>query len=91
MKINDKVKINACNGVIFEIYEASGHKYVNVSLTDPLIGTFPATFLAEYLAPFVIRNKDIECPICGKTWTVTKFGMQIWKDCLQCKKRYEDY
>lgn len=91
MKVNDKIKMSEfLEGYITEIYEASGHTYASVRLTDHILGSFPATFIVDYLQPFLVKDKEKECPKCGKSWTVTKFGMNVWKDCVDCNIKYED-
>jgi hypothetical protein len=37
-----------------------------------------------------MSKKDSVCPVCKTEWSIVKFNMKTWKDCLKCKKTYED-
>lgn len=29
------------------------------------------------------------CPLCGEEWTITRFNMEAWEDCINCGKSRE--
>ena len=45
----------------------------------------------DYPESFLRFEEDHSfCPICKSKLNITKFNMQVWKDCIKCGKKYED-
>ena len=87
-KYGDEVVVSGHYGKIKSIRKDGQRYYCTVKFENNYLIPPEMEYDQEYIK-LKDSNKNL-CPFCKTRWNVTKFNMNVWKDCLKCGKTQEE-
>jgi hypothetical protein len=78
-----------------EVLEPEKYRGTSLEVIENKLKPTEYDFSPPIINPHMVKSKywnldpEVECPICGKAWTVTQFNSKKWYDCLTCKRTKE--
>ena len=85
-KVGNRVSYSPQNHIATIVKELPENRYI-VEFDDHMLIPPQMTVPGEFLSKLPCESK---CPYCGKEWTETIIGRNIFYDCIPCKLKKED-
>jgi ribosomal protein L37AE/L43A len=87
-KYGDEVIVSGHHGKVKSIRKDGQKYYCTVKFENNYLIPPEMEYDQDYIK-LKDSNKNL-CPFCKTRWNVTKFNMNVWKDCLKCNKTQEE-